>query len=813
MSALSAPTRTFAPPGSPNSTSSSAVDAAPRAPPSRKRQLGGPTGPRPDAPPPTTGAQDALAAAGEHSQPPRRKLRARASAFSSPPAPSHVDQSPTSPRRLPRKSVSFAPYPLPIRSTTSSSSTLAVKSGSILPRRSIPFPRRAAKAAAAAAAAKASKKSIFARHSWIDPQHLAMIPISPAIVLRPAVASARPSKNPHSERVGPDGLVRDRASKTSNGKGETEGRSLPKKSESFGVRKRGGSAPSVAQGKEILIDALPPIWCLGRQELCEALPYFKAYQSGHFTSNGRCFGYLLDGYPSVKDCCADGGKVIISHGGGCSKVTPSEGYHLTSDQTRDNRRVRALINCHKTYTPVVLIAGASYEYFPWLKTRKIRYAVLGHYFVDMVWAEAEPKQSDPSDFFVRFKFRFVWVPSQGEPWFGEIIGGAPPSPVNLLTTGLPETTCQDCHRVATAVYQEEIGCYNERCPSFFKVHGTTVVANPKSLTFRSAFLRATDNPSWPTSVPLDLLPQSMDDIRATSANYSEAGWRGFHCDQCGRLSSRSQWHQVECECCGATMSIAYEGAKIKLGLSLHPSSVEKLGAGIETSPIELEGFVGTTYTLSSGAKVHHLRPTSKTTLAKTNRFFDAYQAPDASKLLRRNTLSMRKIPGQYLCSQFSFNSGARYDHVVAVPTYSFDESPDVVRDARTFLESVSRAVISESTPADAVDFNELLSVGYMNGSKMNFHDDGERGLGPVVATLSLGGDATLSFRKKEDTGKPASKGSRRSSRKLLTLKLRHGDITIMEGEDVQRMYEHGVEIDGELRYAATCRKISSEHYV
>ncbi|KAL8276751.1 hypothetical protein RQP46_010860 [Phenoliferia psychrophenolica] len=94
---------------------------------------------------------------------------------------------------------------------------------------------------------------------------------------------------------------------------------------------------------------------------------------------------------------------------------------------------------------------------------------------------------------------------------------------------------------------------------------------------------------------------------------------------------------------------------------------------------------------------------------------------------------------------------------------------------------------------------------------MNFHDDGERGLGPVVATLSLGGDATLSFRKK-DTGKLASKGSRRPSRKLLTLKLRHGDITIMEGEAVQRLYEHGVEIDGKLRFAATCRKISLEHY-
>ena len=62
----------------------------------------------------------------------------------------------------------------------------------------------------------------------------------------------------------------------------------------------------------------------------------------------------------------------VMQGGGCSDVNETEGYHLTSNQERDNQRVRALINCNKTHTPVVLIAGSSYKFFPWLSERKIR---------------------------------------------------------------------------------------------------------------------------------------------------------------------------------------------------------------------------------------------------------------------------------------------------------------------------------------------------------------------------------------------------------------------------------------------------------
>lgn len=77
---------------------------------------------------------------------------------------------------------------------------------------------------------------------------------------------------------------------------------------------------------------------------------------------------------------------------------------------------------------------------------------------------------------------------------------------------------------------------------------------------------------------------------------------------------------------------------------------------------------------------------------------------------------------------------------------------------------------------------------------MSYHDDGEQGLGPIVASLSLGADATMSFRRKQ-LKKSRAKGAKAdgaesrekpSTKPVIKLQLRHGDVTIMEGRGVQR---------------------------
>lgn len=96
----------------------------------------------------------------------------------------------------------------------------------------------------------------------------------------------------------------------------------------------------------------------------------------------------------------------------------------------------------------------------------------------------------------------------------------------------------------------------------------------------------------------------------------------------------------------------------------------------------------------------------------------------------------------------------------------------------------------------------------MTNSKQ-YHDDGEKTLGPTVATLSLGASAIMNFRPKKKTNIPAletntrnkgrekkathgsiGKGINKSEHPaVLSLKLEHGDIVIMHGREIQKLFE------------------------
>lgn len=49
--------------------------------------------------------------------------------------------------------------------------------------------------------------------------------------------------------------------------------------------------------KKFALIAQANIFFQERQNLCEALPYYRSYQSGSYTHDGLAYGFLLD-----KDC-------------------------------------------------------------------------------------------------------------------------------------------------------------------------------------------------------------------------------------------------------------------------------------------------------------------------------------------------------------------------------------------------------------------------------------------------------------------------------------------------------------------------------
>jgi hypothetical protein len=45
----------------------------------------------------------------------------------------------------------------------------------------------------------------------------------------------------------------------------------------------------------------PHVWANKRQQLCETLPYYKAYQGGIYRNNGIVYGFLIDKEVGLRD--------------------------------------------------------------------------------------------------------------------------------------------------------------------------------------------------------------------------------------------------------------------------------------------------------------------------------------------------------------------------------------------------------------------------------------------------------------------------------------------------------------------------------
>ncbi|TXT11071.1 hypothetical protein VHUM_01822 [Vanrija humicola] len=364
-------------------------------------------------------------------------------------------------------------------------------------------------------------------------------------------------------------------------------------------------------------------------------------------------------------------------------------------------------------------------------------------------------------------------------------------------------------------------CVQASCAQFWMLstpHGLFPVPLGMALTYDPAFLAPAATPAHRKSVPYAVVPPAPSGAQTGEAeDGGQAGsrtlWKGWVCTECGRANCRYRWERWECRACGNRLLDA--GAVVpSLGL---PRRLDVLGEADDCSPgvrMTVHRLASTpatvvAYTLPRAGTVYHVL---HDTAAAADAIWEAYQraAADvpAAPLFERRELKSNTVKGGLLSQQFAINSGASYKYIVETLSYTFAESPPSVMDALELIRERVASVLGAR-----VDFNEILSVMYREGQKMNWHDDSEPGLGPVVAALSLGSPATMSFRPKA-ARKPNAKASGASSKEpslrrplpVLNFALSHGDVVIMSGRAIQHMYDHKVVPLG-LRVAATARVI------
>ncbi|KAJ7786961.1 hypothetical protein B0H14DRAFT_2956129 [Mycena olivaceomarginata] len=323
------------------------------------------------------------------------------------------------------------------------------------------------------------------------------------------------------------------------------------------------------------------------------------------------------------------------------------------------------------------------------------------------------------------------------------------APIAVKCTRPPVThLCGGCDNPSPHIYRIGWMCLNPDCPQFW------TGARPEGLEYISDFLQLRESPVFPSDFDARLVPEDHIPV-AVAASFQLM--RGWHCNRCGRASSRADWGKYECFHCHDTHPIlggVHTAAALQSvgpvtrGYSdrdfiLAPDSgITKLALKRYSHSNDW-GFCQSFALPDNRGTIHHIRGSDSLNYL-ANHLLENYQiqAFNGSLKLRRYPLKVCAPHGTFLSNFFSHNSGEAYHYVAGNgQTIPLNDAPSAVGDAHHLIESRVAVALGQ-----LCIFNEVLSVAYLDAQSMAFHSDNEIGLGPVVAGLSLGSPATMAFK-------------------------------------------------------------------
>ena len=478
------------------------------------------------------------------------------------------------------------------------------------------------------------------------------------------------------------------------------------------------------------------------------------------------------------------------------------------------------------------------------------------FFVTHIWAE-------PCGGKLVHRFRLQKISLETKSWW--IAKGSPepgPPDSRKYSKQIEDIVCPRCNQSSPRVYKIGWFCTSTDCDRFSKILGRNL---PSRLEFTEEFInqrtKYTDGVSDPclesftrTSVPV---PQDAQQF------YSRDAWRGRVCPFCKGCIARVQWEGYYCrtpgcsfisepplqimppKACYEGLFNAYEGhawpdvrTKFPDVVVEHPGETDH-----EWNIFKFELSEGCTFAhLSSNLRENQRRGGSE----------DLFVALQQTKI----GLSRRVMSGNGLTRHFAVNHGMHYKYHAHHGTTPFNESPTVIHAALSQLQWAARRIAGNGLNP----INELLTVAYFEDMKMNYHDDGESTVGNTVVSLSLGHPAVMSFKMKEkiyslhgltaanyDPTAPVVRGSkcwvereklnaewkslplrartirtnkifkaleadRKSSPVLFEATLKFGDMMVMHGDDFQKIYDHCVVPQGNMRFALTGRHMKLSEF-
>ncbi|KAF2107779.1 hypothetical protein BDV96DRAFT_505799, partial [Lophiotrema nucula] len=597
----------------------------------------------------------------------------------------------------------------------------------------------------------------------------------------------------------------------------------------------------------------PEVWAEGRQELCETLHYFRSYHGGSYTTGGFAKGFMFDKSAHRRDYMDS--TVVISRAGGGLVQDKEAGQHVMSKDQRESSTVASLRNNMRYYNPVVIITGEDNPCMP--SKVPSPYCVLDYFKPTHIWWEKTNGKK-----LLRYRFEKL-DPKTSSWWKPRDVEG----PVQLGELPPPITQeCSSCKVESQQVYLNGWMCLQPTCDEFWKLPDCDAEPPEDRLLYDPRFLK--QRTVWPNDEHSYSLKSNIVELSGhaiVGEDRSLACWLGMVCPDCGRCNLRLSWFGWECfnPTCSfkKTPPVTFIPAKALRDPYFPLTAEYSISRDLHMPLVHLSvsfahNYRINTYTIPgiSGFIAHMIA--NKTVVEEPHGpddMFEELQRVDIG--LRRRSLGTGMMKGESYTRHFTVNYGMPYKFIAATASLPFDGAARAITDTRSRLNWASRVMVKEQH----VQFNEVLALGYFEQQKINYHDDGEFGLGPTIATLSLGAPGTMRIRMKArhyngvsnagvyDDSPPLPGGIAYTQRLALvdelsklkasdpksyrarlkevpkqlgltangkakdaiTLTLGHGDIAIMHGAGIQRYYEHAVEHAGKLRFALTCRYIDA----
>jgi len=363
---------------------------------------------------------------------------------------------------------------------------------------------------------------------------------------------------------------------------------------------------------------------------------------------------------------------------------------------------------------------------------------------------------------------------------------APPSDLTL-----PIQTCSVCSQSCPQVYLIDWICTNPDCTGFWKLSNGQE-APYGELDYHPAFLQ--HRTRWEREdPPFSLNPGIPQTDQHFGDSLAYVSTRGVVCPDCGRCNTRYMFTHWRCDTSGCKWKLTPQVQVVMpSNLSHNAWDMSSDGPGLMKSVIKpavhtqikyFSNYKVTKYTIEGVVGSVIVAKANKHTVSEPGGADDMFRELQTTnvglerRILRETANTEQKQPQQQTTVErdqseeadadedadegdnedqpaaagarmtaFGMNFGMPYKFIASGNSQSFEAAPAAVRSARARLNWAQRVFVNDEPGYQ--DFNEELIFAYLEKQKIKYHDDGEEGLGPRIATLSLGAPATMSLRVK-----------------------------------------------------------------